>query len=244
MVQVAVKLSSAVLLAVLCICQAQEGPALPQGARNAAAASECPPKHSILPDGTVVIQNRDCSTTRIPKDETLKPPADESANQRPLQEQSAQMGKLREMRPQTPPPGLDDPKLRAKYLESMNGYFDYYTAGYLHRQRVFEWQLVSSKIIFVLVTLLVFSGIYFAALQFHEGMRHRAAELAAALAKGTAAPEERPVARVEEAGVTKFSASPKGIEVSSPVLGVIILVISLAFFYLYLVYVYPITELF
>jgi len=245
MVQVAAKLSSAVLLAVLSTCQAQESrPAPPQGARSVAAASECLPKHSILPDGTVVIQNRDCSTTRISKDETLKPPADESGNQQPLQEQSAQAGKLREMRPQMPPPGLDDSKLRAKYLEAMNGYFDYYTAGYLHRQRVFEWQLVSSKIIFVLVTLLVFSGIYFAALQFHEGMRHRAAELAAALAQGTAAQGERLVARVEEAEVTKFSASPKGIEVSSPVLGVIILVISLAFFYLYLVYVYPITELF
>jgi len=34
-----------------------------------------------------------------------------------------------------------------------------------------------------------------------------------------------------------------GLKVSSPVLGVIILVISLAFFYLYLVYVYPIGEL-
>jgi len=31
--------------------------------------------------------------------------------------------------------------------------------------------------------------------------------------------------------------------VSSPVLGVVILVISLAFFYLYLVHVYPISEL-
>jgi hypothetical protein len=31
--------------------------------------------------------------------------------------------------------------------------------------------------------------------------------------------------------------------VSSPVLGVIILVISLGFFYLYLVYVYPISEI-
>ena len=44
--------------------------------------------------------------------------------------------------------------------------------------------------------------------------------------------------------VTSFSASATGISVSSPVLGVIILVISLAFFYLYLVYVYPISELF
>jgi hypothetical protein len=35
-----------------------------------------------------------------------------------------------------------------------------------------------------------------------------------------------------------------GIKVSSPVLGVVILVISLAFFYFYLVYVYPIENIF
>lgn len=38
--------------------------------------------------------------------------------------------------------------------------------------------------------------------------------------------------------------STSGIKVSSPVLGVIILALSLAFFYLYLVYVYPIKEIF
>ncbi len=43
---------------------------------------------------------------------------------------------------------------------------------------------------------------------------------------------------------TEIVASVKGIKVSSPILGVIILVISLLFFYLYLVYVYPITEIF
>ena len=43
---------------------------------------------------------------------------------------------------------------------------------------------------------------------------------------------------------TEFSASLKGIKVSSPILGVVILIISLAFFYLYLVYVYPIEDIF
>jgi hypothetical protein len=36
--------------------------------------------------------------------------------------------------------------------------------------------------------------------------------------------------------------STGGLKISSPVLGVIILGLSLAFFYLYLVYVYPIAE--
>jgi hypothetical protein len=41
---------------------------------------------------------------------------------------------------------------------------------------------------------------------------------------------------------TEIDLSTSSVKVSSPVLGVIILVISLAFFCLYLVYVYPISE--
>jgi hypothetical protein len=153
--------------------------------------------------------------------------------------------KLKEIMPQYPP-SLDDPVMKAKYLEAMNGYYDYHTAGYIHRGRVFQWQLLSSKIIFIIVTLLVFSGVYFAALQFHEGMRRRATEHLTSTSKSSSGSAEGGNAQAPgvNSEITKFSASAKGIEVSSPVLGVIILVISLAFFYLYLVYVYPITEFF
>jgi hypothetical protein len=37
--------------------------------------------------------------------------------------------------------------------------------------------------------------------------------------------------------------SPSGVEVSSPVIGLLILIVSLGFFYLYLSQVYPITEI-
>jgi hypothetical protein len=47
-----------------------------------------------------------------------------------------------------------------------------------------------------------------------------------------------------EATSTTLEASATGIKLSSPVLGVIILALSLAFFYLYLVHVYPIEEIF
>ena len=41
---------------------------------------------------------------------------------------------------------------------------------------------------------------------------------------------------------TQLEVSAKGIVVNSSVMGVIILALSLAFFYLYLVYIYPITD--
>ena len=125
----------------------------------------------------------------------------------------------------TPLEGMDA-ATREKYQEAVRAYYSYRTQGLLHRQSTFKWQLLSSRVIFVVVLTLVFAGIYFAAIQFHAGLRERRA--------GEAVEEK----------VSEFSASATGIKVSSPVLGVIILVISLAFFYLYLVYVYPISEIF
>ncbi|MGH6921170.1 MAG: hypothetical protein ACREJ0_26130, partial [Geminicoccaceae bacterium] len=102
-------------------------------------------------------------------------------------------------------------------------YYAYRKAGYEHRLGVFAWQSLSTKIIFVVVLLLVLAGIYFAAIQFHAGLRRR----------DGADPAE-----------TELSLSLSEVKVRSPVLGVIILTISLAFFYLYLVHIYPIRNVF
>ena len=129
--------------------------------------------------------------------------------------------------PVGPPEFLSDPATNEKYLAALREYYTYRIEGLQHRSDVFEWQLFSSKLIFVAVLALVLAGIYFAAVQFHTGL----------VRKGKAN-----VAESEER--TELVASVKGVKVSSPVLGVVILVISLAFFYLYLVYVYPIQEIF
>jgi hypothetical protein len=134
---------------------------------------------------------------------------------------------------QVPLPGKADPMApeavggadaatHQKYQEAMREYYQYRIDGLRHRRRVFTWQLASSKIIFVTVLLLVAAGIYFAAVQFHVGLGKKKAEAVA----------------------TEIVANLEGIKVSSPVLGVIILVLSLAFFYCYLVFVYPITDIF
>ncbi len=121
---------------------------------------------------------------------------------------------------------LDEPT-KEKYYDALSGYFEYRLSGYKHRQNVFQWQLYSSKIIFIVVVFLVIAGIYFSGVQFHSSLRLKK------LKESTG--EDEP---------TEIVASIKGIKVSSPVLGVIILVISLLFFYLYLVHVYPIVEIF
>jgi hypothetical protein len=95
-------------------------------------------------------------------------------------------------------------------------------ADYHHSQEVFDWQLTSSYIIFWLVILLVLSGIVLSWLQFLKPDQ-----------KLTDA-SGNPIS-----SVLKFSFK-SGIEITSPVLGVLILVISMVFFYFYLVEVYQI----
>ena len=120
-----------------------------------------------------------------------------------------------------------DAETREVYLAALREHYSYQLSGYQHRRKVFDWQLFSSKVTFYIVILIVLSGIYFSGVQFHSSLKKT--------------PKEQVN---EEAKVTQISASVEGIKVSSPVLGVIILSISLLFFYLYLVYVYPIDELF
>ena len=121
-----------------------------------------------------------------------------------------------------PPVALDQTKLnpanQALQDKAIGEYFVHVMESNQHQRNVFRWQLFSAKVIFVTVILLVVSGIYFAAVQFHHGLK-----------TGKQGTEN-----------TDVEISLKAVKVSSPVLGVIILAISLAFFYLYLVHVYPI----
>lgn len=111
---------------------------------------------------------------------------------------------------------------------SFQAYYAYRTEGFEHRSAVFEWQAFSTKVIFFMVLILVFVGLYFSWVQFRAGM------------DASKEAGENP----NSGAVTTFEAGTSGLKVSSPVLGVIILAISLSFFYLYLIYVYPVHDTF
>lgn len=120
-----------------------------------------------------------------------------------------------------------DPLTKKLYEKALQDYYIYRSEGLQHRRAVFIWQLFSAKLIFVIVLLLVASGIIFAAIQFRRGSQSESNTL-----------------QTKENMSTEMEISAKGVRINSPVLGVIILTISLAFFYLYLVYVYPIENIF
>jgi hypothetical protein len=104
--------------------------------------------------------------------------------------------------------------------DSLTAYYVYRIQGFDHRARVFEWQLFSTKVIFAMVLIIVLAGLYFSWMQFHSASD----------------PNEMKESSLE--------LGKSGIRVTSPVLGVIILSLSLAFFYLYLVHIYPIADAF
>ncbi len=128
----------------------------------------------------------------------------------------------KDIAPKELPINIDDNETKLQNQKAWQAYYSYKIRGFEHRSEVFQWQLFSSKLLFVIVIVLVFSGICFAAIQFYAGLKEN---------------------KINNQN-TKLILSPKSIEVSSPVIGLIILALSLGFFYLYLVYVFPIEEIF
>ncbi len=83
-----------------------------------------------------------------------------------------------------------------------------------HRERAMEWSLLTSRLMFAVVIVITLSGVAMAWL---------------AIARG-------------EKGETEFKISREGLEIKSPIVGLIILALSLAFLYLYVSRVFPVSE--
>jgi hypothetical protein len=94
-----------------------------------------------------------------------------------------------------------------------------------NRKEVLIRQQSTGRIIFVLVVILVLSGLLFSGIQFY---------IAANSSRNKESHQE---------STTTLKASLSGIEVSSSIIGLLILVISIAFFYLYLTNVFTLTSL-
>jgi hypothetical protein len=139
-----------------------------------------------------------------------------------------------------PPGDLSD----SDYQKYRHARFESEENDLTYRANVFAWQYFSSKVIFCVVVILVLSGLCFSAVQF--GIAMRAQFLSLAKVKKTVhkltATEGQAQAGPDSllTTATTIEASLKGIKITSSVLGLLVLAISMGFFYLYLVFVYPI----
>lgn len=90
-----------------------------------------------------------------------------------------------------------------------------------YNKKVFEWNYISSIIIFIVMISIIILGIYFALIQFRNSTNHR---------------ESKDFQ-------TSIKISANGIEISSSVIGLLTLLISLAFLYLYLENIHQISRI-
>ncbi len=119
--------------------------------------------------------------------------------------------------PSTPESSASYPAASAAYDEYLKAFYEYNTDALKNRHDVFSWQYYSTIVIFLLVIMLVVAGVVFAALQFRHGMRRK------------------------NQNVDTIELSLGSLKVSSSTMGIIVLTLSMGFFYLYLKFVYPVT---
>jgi|GEM_PF-5279652 len=98
---------------------------------------------------------------------------------------------------------------------------DYLMKSLDHRQKVFSWQHTASIIIFFVVIIIVVAGLVLSVMHFYKDLH-----AAAGTEKGT-----------------EIEVGPKGLKINSSIIGLLILALSIAFLYMYLIYVFPINEL-
>ncbi len=95
-------------------------------------------------------------------------------------------------------------------------------------KKSYEWQFYSSIGIYFLVVFILFTGLYFSYLQFKNSIIKQNINNNNKDSKNTKSLPE-----------TKLKLSQTGVEVSSSLIGVIILVFSVIFFYMYIEKIYP-----
>ena len=186
-------------------------------------AADCPSNAVLGPDGILTLT--DCKGSTQTQAAVATSPASGSTSQ-----------------PSSP--GSADPNTQSRLEESIRAKYDYDTYSYAHAKRTFEWQYWSGRIIFWMVMMLVGAGLIFSSIHFYVGLKRPVLppDKKVGSADDSKAEDARqlPAPSVEDA--TEFEASLRGIKLKSSVLGLLILTMSMVFFYMYLKFVYPITN--
>ena len=115
---------------------------------------------------------------------------------------------------------------------------EYTVFAWKNRQDAFAWQSVSTKVIFVVVIIVVLAGLYLSWMQFNFAQN-------APLKVTTPSTEGPAIAATSTnpgSDVNTIEVNTSGVKITSSVIGLIILTLSIVFFFLYLKFVYPIIE--
>ena len=145
----------------------------------------------------------------------------------------------------SPSPGVSakDPLLgngpaeTPKMLEAREEYVVY---AWKNRRDAFAWQSISTKMIFLIVIFVVLAGLYLSWMQFRAA--HKMPMKITAPSAGTLPSAGTPGDQLD-AKTTSIELNTGGLKITSSVIGLVILTLSIVFFFLYLKFVYPIIQL-
>jgi hypothetical protein len=124
-----------------------------------------------------------------------------------------------------------------KMLEAREEYTIY---AWKNRRDAFAWQSASTKVIFAVVIIVVLAGLYLSWMQFN--FAHNAPMKVTRPSTEGPATAGNPSNQVDATNTT-IEVNTSGVKITSSVIGLVILVLSIVFFFLYLKFVYPIIEL-
>ncbi|GFD84612.1 hypothetical protein KUL150_06710 [Alteromonas sp. KUL150] len=126
--------------------------------------------------------------------------------------------------------------LRHEAFEKERFAYDVFTFD--DNKNSFTFQNIQTWVIFVIVMLLVISGVYLAYLQFKLDEKKALAqlEIQKLLARNSAT--EPQLGTSADNGENSFEVSTSGIKITSSVIGLVVLAMSFAFFYMYVLHVY------
>ena len=112
-------------------------------------------------------------------------------------------------------------------------------------ERSFRWHLFSTKLIFFLVVAIVIFGLFITYVQFKRDYRdwasHQSHSPTAGVSAADAGSADAPVVAAAPA-VSSIKLGVGTLELSSQVIGLLVLALSLGFFYLYVKEIYPMAE--
>lgn len=107
-----------------------------------------------------------------------------------------------------------------------------------HSMEAYKWQLLSAKLIFFVSILIVICGLYLSYLQFKSSQKRfeKVGNRARKKEDGSSSDEEKK----EVNTITSLHLGKEGIKVDSAVIGLVILVVSIVYFFLYLRFAFQI----
>jgi hypothetical protein len=109
-----------------------------------------------------------------------------------------------------------------------------------HAMEAYKWQLLSAKIIFFVSILIVIMGLYLSYLQFQSSRTDN--ERKGERMKKKIVGKDSEVDKNDSPSVTSFHIGKEGIKIDSAVIGLVILVVSIAFFFMYLNFAFHINH--